>query len=325
MSPFKLAIFEDRNIWRKAFPKGHVIRADQFTPETLRIVLEHAERARAVVAFGGGRSLATKRIRLIFYEPSTRTSGSFESAGDALGASVMVVADPKTTSSTIKGENLRDTIRMHGQYSDLVVLRHPEDNSSDIAASVSDVPIINGGSGKLHHPTQGLLDLFTIKDELGRLEGLDITFVGDLKYGRTVQSLAVFMSFYGARLNFVSPSELRIPDALRQELKSRGISVFETGELAEVIGKTDVLYVTRVQKERFDDPEAGERLAASYCIPQDVYRDARPHMRIMHPLPRVNELPEALDDHPNSAYHRQAHNGVFVRMALLDLILVSIN
>jgi len=298
-----------------------VLRADQFTKPEIERVLEVA--AACAKALAAGKPLATLRGKLLatlFFEPSTRTRLSFEAAMLRLGGQVISVAEAKS-SSAAKGESLADTIRTVGGYADVIVLRHPEIGAAEEAARVSRVPILNAGDGAGQHPTQSLLDLYTIRSEQGRVDGLRIALVGDLKNGRTVHSLADLLANYGASFLFVSPSALRMPAAIVERLRGKGIPVAETDDLAEAIRTADVLYMTRIQKERFADPAEYERLKGAYILDRAALKPAKPSITILHPLPRVNEIDLDVDDLPGAAFFRQSANGVPVRMALLSLVL----
>jgi len=220
-----------------------------------------------------------------------------------------------------KGESLPDTVRTLEAYADVIVLRHPQKGSAALAAKYARKPIINAGDGTGEHPTQALLDLFTIQEELGQVDGLTITLLGDLKYGRTVHSLARLLSMYDVKLNYVSPPELRMPREIVEEVEQAGIPQKEVVHLDEVLAETDVLYVTRVQKERFEDPEAYERVKDFYIITPEVMRRAKDRMILMHPFPRVYEITMDVDQDPRAAYFRQMEYGMYVRMALLAMVL----
>jgi carbamoyl-phosphate synthase/aspartate carbamoyltransferase len=252
----------------------------------------------------------------LFYEPSTRTSASFEAAMKRCGGEVVCVGADR--SSVQKGESLADTIRTLGCYADGIVLRHPAVGSAQTAAKFSPVPIINAGDGIGEHPTQALLDVYTIRSELGTVNGRTITLLGDLKHGRTVHSLVALLSFYSVRLNFVSPPSLSMPESVISAARRAGISVRESNSLEDVLADTDVLYVTRVQKERFENEEEWETVKGSYVVNHAVLARAKPDMIVMHPLPRVNEIdPEVDFDSRRAVYFRQMRYGLFVRMALL--------
>jgi aspartate carbamoyltransferase catalytic subunit len=272
-----------------------------------------------------GRLLAA-----LFFEPSTRTRLSFEAAMLRLGGSCLGFAEPGS-SSAVKGESLADTIRMAASYADLIVMRNPKEGAALLASRYSSVPVINAGDGGHHHPTQTLTDLLTIKRLHGKpgaaledcCRGLSVGFCGDLKFGRTVHSLAAALSRYpGLRLVFISPPELRVPDYITQGvLREAGIPFSETGSLEEAIGSLDVLYMTRVQRERFFNEEDYIRLKDSYILNREKMENAKRDLIILHPLPRVNEIAAELDADPRAAYFKQAKYGMYVRMALLASVL----
>jgi aspartate carbamoyltransferase len=264
--------------------------------------------------------LKGKILTNLFYEPSTRTSSSFTAAMERLGGSVIPISEVKY-SSVAKGESLPDTVRTLECYSDVIVLRHPETGAAATAARYARKPIINAGDGTGEHPTQALLDLFTIREELGRLEGLTVTMLGDLKYGRTVHSLSRLLTLYGAKLNFVSPEILRMPPAIVEELGKSGLVQNEYTQLDSVLAETDVLYVTRVQKERFDDLNVYESVKGAFVITPETMKSAKSQMVLMHPLPRVGEISYEVDADPRAAYFRQMEYGLYVRMALLAMVL----
>jgi len=256
----------------------------------------------------------------LFFEPSTRTKLSFESAAYRLGCDVIDVSEMSMTSMS-KGETLSDTIRMVDAYCDLIVLRHPHEGAARLAAKFSINPVINAGDGAGSHPTQTLLDLFTMRRSKGSLDGLNIVLVGDLKYGRTVHSLAEALTMFGAKLTFVAPEILQMPEDIQAHLSSRGCATVQTAELQDVIDQADILYVTRIQRERFPDPAEYQKVAGTYRIDNAILREAKSDMAIMHPLPRVDEIMPEVDDTPHAKYFEQAFNGVPVRMALLCSIL----
>ncbi len=264
--------------------------------------------------------LKGKILASLFYEPSTRTSASFTAAMERLGGSVIPINEVRY-SSVSKGESLPDTVRTLEAYADVIVLRHPEVGSAALAAKYAKKPIINAGDGIGEHPTQALLDLHTIREEMGRVDGLTITMVGDLKYGRTVHSLARLLSRFDVRLNYVSPQILPFPQEIFEEVSSKGIPQQSFTELEEVIGDTDVLYVTRVQKERFEDPANYEAVKNAYVVDTALMNKAKEDMVVMHPLPRVGEITMDVDDDPRAAYFRQVEYGLYVRMALLAMVL----
>jgi aspartate carbamoyltransferase len=263
--------------------------------------------------------LKGKILANLFYEPSTRTSSSFTSAMERLGGSVIPINEVRY-SSVAKGESLPDTVRTLECYADVIVLRHPETGSAALAAQYASKPIINAGDGIGEHPTQALLDAFTIHEEMGKMDGLTVSLLGDLKYGRTVHSLARLLSLYNARLNYVSPEILRMPAEIINELP-RTMSQKEYRSLEEVLPGTDVLYVTRVQKERFASEEEYESVRGSYVITPELMKNAKQNMIVMHPLPRVGEISMEFDSDHRAAYFRQMEYGLYVRMALLAMVL----
>jgi aspartate carbamoyltransferase len=300
-----------------------IISVAQFSPEDVTQVFMQAEAMRMAVEKGKAMAMQTGRIMTnLFYEPSTRTSSSFSAAMQRLGGGVIQINDVQY-SSVSKGENLPDTVRTLAELCDVIVLRHPEKGSAEVAAEATEIPIINGGDGIGEHPTQALLDLFTIKSEQGTLEDRTVTMVGDLKHGRTVHSLARMLMPYGAKLQFVSPDSLRMPTAQVEECREAGIEVVETSNLDEVLGETDVLYVTRVQKERFKNKKAYQKVKGSYRVNPEVMARAPGTMTLMHPLPRNKEIAASVDADPRAAYFRQVKNGMYVRMALLNLVLAN--
>lgn len=256
----------------------------------------------------------------LFFEPSTRTRLSFETAMHRLGGDVVGFAQAGT-SSVAKGESLNDTIRTVNQYVDVIVMRHPEIGSAAQAASVSAVPVLNGGDGAGQHPTQALLDLYTIHVERGGVDGNTIALCGDLKNGRTVHAGVELYKHYDCKLIFVAPEALKMPREIAARLRGQGVEVEETASLEEALGKADVLYMTRIQKERFEDPSEYERLKGSYVLTREMVERINPDVTVMHPLPRVNEIATDVDDLAGAAYFREARNGVPVRMALLALVL----
>ena len=299
-----------------------IIAVSQFSTDQLDYIFDVAEEMRAIVERDGGSDRLRHRVlACLFYEPSTRTSASFIAAMERLGGSVIPITQGVQFSSVSKGETLHDTIRTLEQYADVIVLRHPETGSASIAAAAADVPVINAGDGVGEHPTQALLDLFTIKEELGALDGLHVAMVGDLRYGRTVHSLTQLLSRYDVRFTFVSPEVLRLPLDYMNQVKDAGKQVRETYNVADVIGSADVLYVTRVQKERFSDLAQYESLKDFYRVTPDLMEQAKQRAIIMHPLPRVNEIDVRVDTDPRAAYFRQVKNGMYIRMALLAAVL----
>lgn len=255
-------------------------------------------------------------IATLFFEPSTRTRLSFESAISQLGGKIIGFTDA-SNSSVSKGETLMDTIKTVANYSDLIVMRHPLDGSARWASEVSDVPIINAGDGANQHPTQCLLDMYSIRKTQGSLENKHIAFVGDLKYGRTVHSLVIAMSQFNATFHLVSPQELKLPSAVKKYIKDAGLDYHQYTDLNEVMDKVDILYMTRIQRERFVDPMEYEKVKNSYILKNEHLENTKDNMRVLHPLPRVNEIEEAVDKNPKAYYFQQALNGVYVREALL--------
>jgi aspartate carbamoyltransferase catalytic subunit len=298
-----------------------IISVRQFSREDLEYIFGVANEMHEMVERVGSFDLLKGKILAnLFYEPSTRTSSSFTSAMERLGGSVIPINEVRY-SSVSKGESLPDTVRTLECYADVIVLRHPEVGASALAAKYARKPIINAGDGVGEHPTQALLDLFTIVSELGQVDGLTVTMLGDLKYGRTVHSLARLLSLYRVRINYVSPEILRMPPEILTELKVNGSEQSEHADLEAVLPTTDVLYVTRVQKERFEDPSVYENVRGAYVITPETLQRARERMILMHPLPRVGEISMEVDEDPRAAYFRQMEYGLYVRMALLAMVL----
>lgn len=303
------------------FAGKHILSVSQFDLHDLAYIFDVAEEFRLIVRRIGVLDVLKGYILAnLFYEPSTRTSSSFIAAMQRLGGTVIPISEVRY-SSVSKGESLPDTIRTLESYADVIVLRHHEVGSAALAAQYARKPVINAGDGIGEHPTQALLDLFTILQERGRIDGLTVTMLGDLKYGRTVHSLAKLLSQFKVKLNYVSPEALRMPSELVSTLNEKGISQTELTELDPVLAETDVLYVTRIQKERFADAAEYEQLKDSYIITPEIMRQAKPDMRLMHPLPRVGEISMDVDNDPRAAYFRQMEFGLYVRMALLALVL----
>lgn len=298
-----------------------VISVRQFNREDLEYIFAVAHEMRVMVErIGTFDLLKGKILANLFYEPSTRTSSSFTAAMERLGGSVIPINEVRY-SSVAKGESLPDTVRTLECYADVIVLRHPEVGSAALAARYAHKPVINAGDGIGEHPTQALLDSLTIKEELGHIDGLTVTMLGDLKYGRTVHSLARLLSLYKVKLNYVSPDILEMPAEIIQELNAKGIVQKSFSNLEDVLPATDVLYVTRVQKERFSDLNAYEKVAGAYVIDPDMMKIAKDRMIVMHPLPRISEISKDFDDDPRAAYFRQMEYGLYVRMALLAMVL----
>ncbi len=259
-------------------------------------------------------------VASLFFEPSTRTRLSFESAVQYMGGSIIGFASADT-SSVRKGESLKDTILTVSNYSDLIVMRNPIDGSARFASEVSPVPIINAGDGANQHPTQCLLDLYSIRKTQGTLENIHIALVGDLKYGRTVHSLVQALTLFNATFHLVSPESLKLPSAVKKWIKDADLDYFQYTDIAEVIDSMDIIYMTRIQGERFPDPLEYEKVKNSYILDNNMLQNSKENMRILHPLPRVNEISEDVDDNPKAYYFQQARNGVYVRQALIAAIL----
>ena len=297
-----------------------VINTAQFSPQELNLIMNTAASFEKQVKDGNIiRNMEGKIVATLFFEPSTRTRLSFETAANRLGARVISVADAKS-SSAAKGESLADSIRTVDGYVDVIVMRHPMKGSAQIAADNAVHPFINAGDGSGQHPTQALLDIYTILKEKGTLKGHTVAFVGDLKNGRTVHSLGYFMALYGNKMIFVSPKSLRMPSEITADLKARGAEIEETEDLKKALSVSDIVYVTRIQKERFEDLAEYEKVKSSYVINSSIINQAKKGITVLHPLPRVDEISTDIDDYEEAAYFRQAHNGLYVRMALLALV-----
>jgi aspartate carbamoyltransferase len=298
-----------------------ILSVKQFKRSDLEYIFGVASEMREMVERVGSFDLLKGKILAnLFYEPSTRTSSSFTSAMERLGGSVISINEVRY-SSVAKGESLPDTIRTLECYADVIVLRHPEVGASAMAAQYARKPIINAGDGVGEHPTQALLDLFTIVSELGQVDGLTVTMLGDLKYGRTVHSLARLLSLYDVRLNYVSPEILRMPLEIIAELDEKDLPQEEHAELEPVLSHTDVLYVTRVQKERFENQDDYDTVKEAFIITPETMSQSKDRMILMHPLPRVGEISMEVDNDPRAAYFRQMEYGLYVRMALLAMVL----
>lgn len=265
--------------------------------------------------------LKGKVIATLFFEPSTRTRLSFETAINRLGGKIIGFSD-STSSSVSKGETLHDTIKMVSNYADMIIMRHPLEGSARYAAEVSDVPVINAGDGANQHPSQTLLDMYSIMKTQGRLDDINLFMVGDLKYGRTVHSLLMAMSqFKNPIFNFVAPPELAMPDEYKLYLSQKGIRYFEHLEFNDIINQADIIYMTRVQKERFIDPVEYEKVKNVYILKNEMLANTKPNVKILHPLPRINEIHTNVDSNPKAYYFSQAKNGVFTRMAIISHLL----
>ncbi len=298
----------------------HLVAAKQLTPEVLSELMQKADEYRKLLETPEGRKqlrelYPDKIVATLFYEPSTRTRLSHESAAQRLGAGIISTENALEFSSAIKGETIEDTVRVVAGYADAIVIRHKETGIVDRAAAASPVSVINAGDGTGEHPTQALLDVYTIWREMGTLEGLNVLMGGDLAHGRTVRSLAQVMSNYkGTSFTFVSTPQLQMGDDIKALLKERGVAYTETDDVNEAVKQADVVYWTRLQKERLEDPT----LEAGFVIDETVLKSMKEKSIIMHPLPRVSEITAGVDADPRAAYFRQSHNGVYVRMALLD-------
>lgn len=300
------------------FEGRDIISIKDFSREEIDYILKIAKRMESV-ATKGSDMLKGKILATLFFEPSTRTRLSFEAAMHKLGGSTIGFAEAEIA-SVRKGENLVDTVRTVESYADVIALRHPLEGAARLAAEFAKIPILNGGSGAEEHPTQALLDLYTIMKESGKLNGLKIAFVGDLRYGRTVHSLAYALSLYNIELYLISPESLKMRREVLQTIKER-IPVSETTNLEKIIPLVDVLYVTRIQKERFPDPAEYVKVKGSYKIDMKTLSNAKKDLIILHPLPRVDEIAAEVDNTPYARYFQQVWNGIVVRMALLALIL----
>ena len=302
-----------------AYFKGRdIISMRDYNREELDFILETATEI-IPLEEEGSDLLKGKILATLFFEPSTRTRLSFESAMHRLGGGVIGFAEPKV-SSVAKGESLVDTIRTVENYSDVIAMRHPSEDASIIAAEAASIPVINGGSGPWEHPTQALLDLHTIKTAKGTIDGLTIAMCGDLLYGRTVHSLAVALRSYDVKCYFVSPEQLRMRGDVIKDVEGK-LDFTETSDLKAILPKLDILYATRVQKERFADPADYEKVKDAYLIDSAFLKDAKADMKVMHPLPRITEISTDVDDTPHALYFRQMKHGIYVRMALIALVL----
>jgi aspartate carbamoyltransferase catalytic subunit len=297
--------------------KRSLVSIDDFSTEEILKVLDLAvEFEKQPVR----KLLEGKVIATLFFEPSTRTRLSFESAINKLGGKIVGFSD-SASSSVSKGETLHDTIKMVSSYCDLIVMRHPIEGSARFASEVASVPVINAGDGANQHPTQTMLDLYSIRKTQGRLDDLNIFMVGDLKYGRTVHSLMMAMSRWNTTFNFIAPEELKMPDEFKLYLDNLGLKYYEHSDFTDIISKADIIYMTRVQKERFSDPMEYEKVKNVYVLRNSMLENTKPNMRILHPLPRVNEIHTDVDSNPKAYYFEQALNGVYTRQAILCTLL----
>lgn len=298
----------------------NIIYAQDLTKQDILKIVNVAKRFKKKKP---SKLLDGKIVATLFFEPSTRTRLSFESAAKRLGANTIGFSGTSGT-STKKGETLEDTIRMVSSYSDLIIMRHPEAGATERASQVASVPVINGGDGPNQHPTQMLMDIYTILESQKKLRNLNVGMLGDLKYGRTVHSLSIALSLFGANMFFISPPQLKMPNYFKKELKKRKAKYTETPKLTDVLNKLDILYVTRVQKERFKSIKEYNQVKNLYILNLNDFKVAKKNLKILHPLPRVNELPEEFDSTPYAYYFQQAQNGLYVRQAILALILGAI-
>ncbi|KAK2987024.1 hypothetical protein RJ640_004750 [Escallonia rubra] len=308
------------------FQFDDVIEAQQFDRDTLSAIFEVAREMEKIEKKSpGSQILKGYLMATLFYEPSTRTRLSFESAMKRLGGEVLTTENAREFSSAAKGETLEDTIRTVEGYSDIIVMRHFESGAARRAAATASIPVINAGDGPGQHPTQALLDVYTIEREIGKLDGIKVGLVGDLANGRTVRSLAYLLSKYqNVKLYFVSPEVVKMKDDIKDYLSSKGVEWEESADLMEVASKCDVVYQTRIQKERFGGKtELYEEARGKYIVDQDVLGAMQKHAVIMHPLPRLDEITVDVDADPRAAYFRQAKNGLYIRMAILKLLLVG--
>ena len=297
----------------------HIVESQQFNRKSIGDIFALAD----TLEHTRDQSLTGKIMASLFYEPSTRTRFSFESAMLRLGGSVITTENAKEFSSVSKGETLEDSIRIVNTYVDIIVLRHDEEGASKRASLVSQVPIINAGDGTGQHPTQALLDLYTIQRELGKIDGIHIAFVGDLKHGRTIRSLSYLLgNFNNITIDFVSPEGLRVGDDIKLYLTEHGVTFHETEDLDKKKKKIDVLYQTRIQKERFTSTEEYQKFKGCYQINREFADSMKTQSIIMHPLPRVDEILPEVDASPHAVYFKQAHYGLLIRMALLKHLFV---
>ncbi len=301
------------------FNQKDIISIRDFDKKDIEYILKIAEEMEPIArSMEKSNILDGKLLGMLFYEPSTRTRLSFEAAMKRLGGATIGFAEAGTSSAT-KGENLTDTVRIVGEYSDALVIRHNMEGTARFVANIVDVPVINAGDGAGQHPTQTLLDLYTMKRILGKIDDLHIALVGDLKYGRTVHSLAYALAMFDVDVSFVSPKELKMPREILHDLGKSGVEVYETENIHDVLDKTDVLYVTRIQKERFPDPAEYLKIKGAYTINSSLLKGS--DAIVMHPLPRVDEISHDVDNTPQGKYFEQAFYGVPVRMALLKSVI----
>ena len=304
-------------------PLFHVVESQQFDRELLTEIFSVTKQMEEVVSRYGSNILNRRIMATLFYEPSTRTRLSFEAAMRRLGGEVITTESAQEFSSAAKGETLEDTIRIVQGYADVIVMRHHESGAARRAADVASVPILNAGDGPGQHPTQALLDMYTIQKEIGRLDGIAVAMVGDLANGRTVRSLTYLLTKYDdVKIYFVAPDVVRMKEDIKEYLRRHKVWFEEAKDLTEVARKVDVVYQTRIQRERFGDRiEDYEKARGKYIIDKELMEALPEHARVLHPLPRVDEITTEVDSDPRAAYFRQAHNGLFIRMALLRMVL----
>lgn len=300
------------------FTGRDIISIEDFSRKEIEYIMKISQNMEPI-ALEGSNILKNKVLATLFFEPSTRTRLSFEAAMLKLGGSTIGFADADIT-SVKKGENLSDTIRTIENYADIIALRHPLEGSAKLAAEFSKVPILNAGSGAEEHPTQALMDLYTIKKEKGKIDSLKIALVGDLRYGRTVHSLACALSLYDIELYLISPKSLRMRKGVVTSIKNK-ISIIEDKNLEKIIPQIDVLYITRIQKERFPDQAEYSKVKGVYKIDLNTIKSGKKDLIILHPLPRLDEIASEVDNTPQAKYFQQVWNGTVVRMALLSLVL----
>ncbi|RFU62762.1 aspartate carbamoyltransferase [Bacillus sp. V59.32b] len=297
----------------------HVLGAKQYNRASLSQLFQAADKMEQVVKSGGNDQYANKIMTSLFFEPSTRTRLSFESAISRLGGKVIGTENASRFSSATKGETLEDTIRVVSEYCDVIVIRHTDIGAAERAAAVATVPIINAGDGGGEHPTQALLDVYTIQKELGRLDNLNVVMVGDLANGRTVHSLSYMLAnYHNVHICFTAPKNVQIPPYVKEFLDKQGVSYSEEYDLKKAVKSADVVYQTRIQKERFSSMEEYELAYGKYIIDDELLTHMNKDCVILHPLPRAGEIEATVDKDPRAAYFRQAENGLYIRMALLD-------
>lgn len=292
--------------------RTQLVTTADLTKQEVDFLLNEAESLRGQTT----DDLKGKVVASLFFEPSTRTRLSFESAVHRLGGRLITVANASSTSMK-KGETLQDTIRVLDKYADIMVMRHPKEGSAAEAIQYTKKPFLNAGDGPNQHPTQALLDMYTIQREMGRLDDLTVAFVGDLKFGRTVHSLLYLLMHYKVKILFISPEQLKIPNHYLDKLKDKGVEFIEDSELNKHMPEIDVLYMTRIQQERFENLEEYYFLKGSYVLTSDIVHMGKPELRVLHPLPRIDEITHEVDQMEQAAYFRQVENGVYMRMALL--------